>query len=52
MVTKVLHAENELYIHDFLYIDVKKKYVTFHCKIDNDGQLFKISKDELKEMLK
>ena len=36
---------------DYLDIEVKKKTVFFYSCIDDAGNTFKISKDQLKEML-
>ena len=51
MVAKTLSPENESYMHDFLQVDIKRKYVTFWAKIDGCGNTFKIDKEELKRLL-
>ena len=52
MVTIILQPENETYMHDFLQIDIKRKYVKFWAKIDGCGNTFVITKEELKRLLK
>ena len=48
----ILTPINEAYMHDFISINSKRKWVELNVKIDGCGNVFKISKEELLRVLK
>ena len=48
----ILKPINEAYMHDFIALNSKRKWVEFNVKIDGCGNVFKISKEELLKVLK